>query len=771
MKFSVIIPTYQGKTFIEDSIKSVFLQKSNFFDIEIIVVDDCSTDDTFEYLNQLTAKYDILKIFQQDKNGGPGMARNRGILESSGDYLFFLDDDDIFKEEAFQEVYNSLNLKSDIDVLYFNWEYDKKSSAKIYGYEGRDDLPLLEKSKKEIIESYLLNKIDCSVIYSVFSRKFLLKNNIRFREGIHEDIDFMFEIIVRSNNSLIIEKTLYVKNNRENSIVNSFSQKHILGYYGGLSKMYNLLIVTNNYKSFEEAFIKGVINVTASRIMRIFNLTEDDITREEMLLYLFQTVNELFDSIEQDTDYLSAKEFKTKYEMIFKRFLSYSKEGYENFMLFMNDIKDKSWSCFDLHNSIFLAPDEIRTCCKRYFHKDELKGDVVLLKGKDKEIFTYENILSKKINLFKEINRENAPECEGCPFLKFDKWGAPLEHGIKYLSFEYHSVCNMRCTYCSDTYYGGKESVYDIEKMIDSFKEREKISNIPYVIWGGGEPTLDKSFVKIIKILDSTFDTTKQRVITNAVKYVPELKELIDKNKAYIVTSIDAGTVDTFKLIRGISQIDKVLSNLKIYSNDNPHNIIIKYLLLDNNKSFEEIGEFINLINKYELNECNFQISYNFKSDIIGYEDLESIAYLYCLLLKNGAEFIFLDDLIWQRLKDINSEQFESILLFLEKHGLSAFIAKKSDYSNVIVWGTGAQADLIMRKSYFFKNVFIDFFVDPRKEVIGKEFFNKTIKSPNSIVDSSLPVFIGAVQSAPLIYQQYKEHGYDTNLIIKKLVL
>ncbi len=107
MKFSVIIPTYQGKTFIEDSIKSVFLQKSNFFDIEIIVVDDCSTDDTFEYLNQLTAKYDILKVFKQDKNGGPGMARNRGILESSGDYLFFLDDDDIFKEGAFQEVYNS----------------------------------------------------------------------------------------------------------------------------------------------------------------------------------------------------------------------------------------------------------------------------------------------------------------------------------------------------------------------------------------------------------------------------------------------------------------------------------------------------------------------------------------------------------------------------------------------------------------------------------------------------------------------------------------
>lgn len=773
MKFSVIIPTYNGGEFIETSIKSIIQQESSEFELEIIIVDDCSIDNTFEILKTLENKYKCVKIFKQDSNGGPGQARNRGIKESQGDFLFFLDDDDMFNKHTFRLVNQKLKEDQKIDTAFFNWEYDKNSSAAIHGYEGRDDLPLLKKSKDKIIESYLLNKIDCSVIYSVFNRSFIIKNNISFREGIHEDVDFMFKVLMKSNNNFAIDKILYVKNNRKGSIVNSFTPKHIDGYYGALLEMHKLLLFSNKYVDNKIFFIKGVVNVTSSRILRIFHLTEDEKVKKDMLDLLHKKLMELMNNIDNmDNFYLKEKEFKTKYEIIFEEFISYSNKDFNDFINYIDDIKDKLWSCFDLHNSVFLAPDEIRTCCKRYFYNNKFKGDVVLLKGKDESKFTYENILEKKNKLFKEINRENAPECEGCPFLTFGNWGVPLDNGVKYLSLEYHSVCNMRCTYCSDTYYGGKQAVYDVESIIDSLNEKDKLIDVPYIVWGGGEPTLDKSFVKILKLLDSNINTTKQRIITNAVKFVPELKEILDNDKGYIVTSIDAGTEEIFKKVRGIAKIDTVLENLQKYAQNKPFNVIIKYLLLeDDNNSIEELEKFVNLMKENKLLKCNFQISFDFKSEHIKEEYLIKLAYLYCLLLKEGAEFVFLDDLVWQRISLTEKEIMQKVKKYLIEKNLQEYMAQKEEFSSTIVWGTGAQAKLILNKSNFFRGVDIEYFVDPREYCIGQNFFNKEIKSPNSLSQNTKPVYIAAVQSAPLIYQQYKNLGLDSNLIIKKLVI
>ncbi|MDA7818351.1 glycosyltransferase [Sulfurimonas sp.] len=778
MKFSVIIPTYQSKAFIEKAILSAQVKKSDKYNIEIIIVDDCSPDNTYECIKDLSLKYTNVKLFQQEQNGGPGLARNRGIEESSGDFLFFLDSDDTFDKNIFNIVYQKLSDKN-IDIVFFDWKYDINSTASISGYEGRDDLTILQyKDKKNTLTEFLLNKIDCSVIYSAFKKEFLVKNKIFFREGIHEDVDFIFKCILYSTKVLTINKQLYLKNNREHSIINSFTQKHIEGYFGALYEIYHILESKNIFYEYEVAYKRGVINIVASRIIRIYNILNNNTSIEEMLNCLYDETVKLHNMTSINIDvYLESKNFKTKYEMVYEFFIelyrSESIDKEEKLKEFITSIKDKSWSCFDLHNSVFLAPDEIRTCCKRYFHNNEFKGDVVLFnKNKDPQYeFNYKYILNKKTTLFKEINRENAPECDGCPFLKFDNWGTPLENGIKYLSFEYHSVCNMKCTYCSDTYYGGKQASYDVEELVVNLKENNAIENVPYVVWGGGEPTIDKSFTKVLGLLDKSLETTKQRVITNAVKYVPELFNLLNTDKAYIVTSIDAGTEETFMDVRGISKIDQVMKNLQSYSSINPHNIIIKYLLLDNNSAFNEINSFVNLIKEYKLENCNFQISYDFKSEEILDDSLEKMCYLYCLLLDIGVEFIFLDDLVWQRLVNINSEKIDRIKDFLKQYSLSKYFATTDEYKNIIVWGTGAQAELIINKSYFFKYVDIDFFVDPRKEVIGNKFFDKDIKSPNILKDIDLPVFIGAVQSAPLIYRQYLDLRFSKDRIIKKLVL
>ncbi len=101
MKFSVIIPTYNRGWVIKESVNSLLRQI--FTDYEVIVVVDGSVDDTIEILKEFNDKIIVLK----KENEGPSQARNLGAKNAKGEYLIFLDDDDIFFPYTF-EVYNKI---------------------------------------------------------------------------------------------------------------------------------------------------------------------------------------------------------------------------------------------------------------------------------------------------------------------------------------------------------------------------------------------------------------------------------------------------------------------------------------------------------------------------------------------------------------------------------------------------------------------------------------------------------------------------------------
>src|SRR4051794_6140434 len=99
--FSVIVPTFNRSDLLKKTVSSVFAQ--NYEDFEVVVVDDGSSDDTLEYLKRLGAKAKILR----QKNRGPGSARNRGVEVAAGDFLAFLDSDDVWFPwtlEVYREV-------------------------------------------------------------------------------------------------------------------------------------------------------------------------------------------------------------------------------------------------------------------------------------------------------------------------------------------------------------------------------------------------------------------------------------------------------------------------------------------------------------------------------------------------------------------------------------------------------------------------------------------------------------------------------------------
>ena len=118
IKFSVIIPVYNGEKFITRALNSV--KNQTYKNLEIIVVNDGSTDNTAKEISTfIDENLDLdVKYFSQE-NSGPSTARNFGLSVATGDYVAFLDADDTFSPMLFEKV---SNLQEDFDACFFGYE-------------------------------------------------------------------------------------------------------------------------------------------------------------------------------------------------------------------------------------------------------------------------------------------------------------------------------------------------------------------------------------------------------------------------------------------------------------------------------------------------------------------------------------------------------------------------------------------------------------------------------------------------------------------------
>ncbi|MBR0101963.1 MAG: glycosyltransferase family 2 protein, partial [Selenomonadaceae bacterium] len=149
---SVIIPMYNVESYVGECLESVL--KQTFQDFEVIVVDDCSTDDSVKIVEEYAPKFDgRLRLFSMEKNTGtPGKPRNKGIELAHGEYIQFLDADDFMILHALEALYTAAK-KYDADVVYSAAHYLMKNpddvktikdgEGKKFLEEGLEDEPAL----------------------------------------------------------------------------------------------------------------------------------------------------------------------------------------------------------------------------------------------------------------------------------------------------------------------------------------------------------------------------------------------------------------------------------------------------------------------------------------------------------------------------------------------------------------------------------------------------------------------------------------------------
>lgn len=237
MDVSIIIPVYNVKDYIADCLHSVMSQTSACT-IECILVDDCGSDNSVEIARKTIAIYEgpiKFKILRLPYNQGPSAARNLGIKEAEGDYVFFLDSDDTISPDCIELLY-SLAQKYDAD--YVQGSYADHSR----------ELPVFLSDKAEIKKLLLNhNKIQFTPHNRLVRRQMLLDNSLFFNEDIKVREDFLWMTFVAKfvERFAFCSKPTYKRVYNEYSLTNNVNKEREI-------KGYRVLIETmvKNYDAF-----------------------------------------------------------------------------------------------------------------------------------------------------------------------------------------------------------------------------------------------------------------------------------------------------------------------------------------------------------------------------------------------------------------------------------------------------------------------------------------------------------------------------------------
>lgn len=210
VKVSVVIPVYNAQQYIERCMRCLLNQTLK--EIEFIFVDDCSIDCSLTMLNQWQAKYpDVVRVLSAPANKGPGSARNLGIEQASGEYIGFMDVDDVIDETMYEKLYHEA-AATDSDIVDCAY-YEEISNQSVLAFTD-DVTGLLDAAKiSEIITGvgYAVSKI--------FRRELLQREDMKIREQvIYEDLDYLIHAVMLAKKIGNVKEILYIYKNNEQSI-------------------------------------------------------------------------------------------------------------------------------------------------------------------------------------------------------------------------------------------------------------------------------------------------------------------------------------------------------------------------------------------------------------------------------------------------------------------------------------------------------------------------------------------------------------------------
>lgn len=199
-KVSIIIPSYNTEEFVEETFESIKNQTFNFEDLEIIFIDDKSTDGSTDIIKGYGEEYDNVFVYTSPEGKkGPGTSRNLGISKATSDYIIFLDADDIMVPEYVERVYKEIS-ENDVDLVKSSFFLNMGDVT----FPVTQDFGRVEVSHDDI--GILIDFNYLEPWATIYRRDYLIEENIRFIErfNIHESFLFAVETIAKAKNGIIL---------------------------------------------------------------------------------------------------------------------------------------------------------------------------------------------------------------------------------------------------------------------------------------------------------------------------------------------------------------------------------------------------------------------------------------------------------------------------------------------------------------------------------------------------------------------------------------
>ena len=221
---SVIIPMYNTAKFIVSCVNELFLQDVD--GLEIVVVNDCSTDNSMELCREHFAGRENIRLIDQPSNMGPGIARNTGILAARGRYVTFVDSDDAVRPDAYRIMLDAA-IRENADVLHVtgvlmqtvdnapvnmnDLTEDEVFRATLDEGPQITSLTILPNDMEQRLAKWLSHEIHWAIWNKLYRRDFLLENNILFGSmRLAEDQVFCFHCLCRADRYVILPGEWYL---------------------------------------------------------------------------------------------------------------------------------------------------------------------------------------------------------------------------------------------------------------------------------------------------------------------------------------------------------------------------------------------------------------------------------------------------------------------------------------------------------------------------------------------------------------------------------
>lgn len=251
---SVIVPVYNGEKYIKRCINSI--QNQTYKNLEIIVVNDGSIDNTLNIIEELAKEDERVKIFSTE-NQGVSSARNFGMKKAIGEYISFVDSDDFIYSNHFEKMMKHKEYDLIMGNGYFELENNQIVKENVRTGEGSI-------SSDEAIKKIFSEDIYGTVWRAVFKKKIIEKNNLQFRKlKISEDMIFLFEYMLKISEIYYVERAGYVYN-RANSlnVVNNMGDNKYLEDYISFPKLLNEIFKTAyKYEVFKNQIAKKTVEI------------------------------------------------------------------------------------------------------------------------------------------------------------------------------------------------------------------------------------------------------------------------------------------------------------------------------------------------------------------------------------------------------------------------------------------------------------------------------------------------------------------------------